>query len=294
MIASVNKSWPKDLIIRYLYVKLAPTFQRDMRFFRNSVEGQLRIYQGPHFFDGTHVYCVTLCEYYKELFQKFGIDTEIIETNSKEVPHHALIVRGDTDLYFIDPLKDLGLNQLGCATRFYGVLPLSRTKDNKELCGSLSVLEPEYLREMDKELGLLKNGVYMDEFFLELKKDLFSRTHYDDILGLIGYDARSAGITEGINIYSRGSEPNDIYVAAKLELMNKYLINLGNVPGPFERKQLYDYIMRHVFTHEELNSLSLKLGFLDEVMITHYTNGDFHNYKEVKYPGDFYSLERKR
>lgn len=40
IIRSVNKSWPKDLIIRYLYVKLAPVSKRLRLFYvsnRNTV-----------------------------------------------------------------------------------------------------------------------------------------------------------------------------------------------------------------------------------------------------------------
>lgn len=88
IIRSVNKSWPKDLIIRYLYVKLVPGFQRDLDFFFLPIEEQIALYKrGIIPKDDIHMVCQTLCEYYQKLYASFNIESIIITTNKKIVPH---------------------------------------------------------------------------------------------------------------------------------------------------------------------------------------------------------------
>lgn len=295
IIAKVNPSWPKDLIIRYLYISLAPTFERDLNFFQATPDEQYEMYLN-HYpnYDDTHVICVTICEYYEKLFKTFGIDCEIIQTNIKKVPHHGLIVHGDTKSYFIDPLKDLGLNQLGCATKFYGIIPLSTTKDNLSEHPYLVTLPPKYLQEMDQYLGLLQCGMYMDDFFLELHNELMTRTNYDDILALINETPLSAGIPPHTNLYSNPKNSiNDYYVAARIELMNRYLINLGNIPGIMERHQLYQYIITQIFTKQEKKKLQPYITPAGELTLLKRTNNQLEIYKESNDNGIF-KLSRQK
>ena len=42
IINKVDKSWPKDYIIRYLYISLAPFFERDLNYFLLSDEEKYR------------------------------------------------------------------------------------------------------------------------------------------------------------------------------------------------------------------------------------------------------------
>lgn len=44
IIDQIDKTWDRDMIIRYLYVKLAPFFQRDLNYFMSSEEEKKRQY----------------------------------------------------------------------------------------------------------------------------------------------------------------------------------------------------------------------------------------------------------
>ncbi|MDE5888520.1 MAG: hypothetical protein K2H20_00715, partial [Bacilli bacterium] len=57
IINSVNLSWSKDYIIRYLYVNLAPFFKRDLKYFLASDEEKYRQYQQGFINRGFDIVC---------------------------------------------------------------------------------------------------------------------------------------------------------------------------------------------------------------------------------------------
>lgn len=277
VINSVNKSWPKDLIIRYLYVALAPAFQRDLTFFRAPVYRQLELCEHNRS-NSNKVMCLDICKDYKNLYNSFEIDCEIITTNNYLMPHYGLIVYGDTAKYFIDPLKDLHLNQYRCETAHYGIIPLSESQDNLTLYPGLSVLPQEYLREMDNFLGLVKSGLYNSDIINILRNELLFKDNTDYLLKLIGEDKRFAN--------------DDSYIRAKIELMNTYLINLGNVPGAMERELIYKYLISELFKEYEQTVIRTRIGFRDEIMLIHDTLYGPNIYQESKNNESFYLKRR--
>ena len=63
IIKSVNKSWPKNYIIRHLYVKLAPFLARDIVFFLASPEQkEYEIEKNNNLFP--FINCITISEFY--------------------------------------------------------------------------------------------------------------------------------------------------------------------------------------------------------------------------------------
>lgn len=291
IIAKVNKSWPKDLIIRYLYVKLAPTFKRDLNFFLASPEEQLVIYNSDRFSrDDVNVICKTICEYYQKLFASFNIEAEIIKTNNKIIPHYGLIVRGDNKWFFIDPLKDLMQNQVGFKTTQFGVIPLSRTQDNTKLYPQLTTLDASYLKEMDIYLGLLTCGMYTDDFFNMLHESIF---HHPNTRILEFLDAEYFDIVKLRQTAYPTNVANDYVIAAKISLMNKCIINIGNCPGLLERDQFYDATLKHIFSRIERKQLKVGITKEKELCLTHLTDTTPNSYIEISENGH-YRLERKK
>lgn len=119
IINETNPHWKKDEIIRYLYVKLAPYFERDLEYFFADKPKQLKMYKEGFKKNTNLVVCKTLSEIYQNIYNEFNIKSIIITTNKKEIPHHTLIVNGDFGWYCIDLLKDLVANQLGLRTLFF-------------------------------------------------------------------------------------------------------------------------------------------------------------------------------
>jgi len=291
VIKSVNKSWSKDLIIRYLYVKLAPGFQRDLDFFTAPTETQVAILSGqiPAKQDNAHMCCKSICEYYHKLFKKFNIESEIITTNNKMIPHYALIVKGDSCYFCIDPLKDLMRNQTGLATGYFGFIPKSKTQDNRKLYPHITPLSQEYLKEMDIYLNLLSCGMYTNDFLHMLHKSIF---HHQNNRLLEFLDENTSNISFANNIYANSNTANDLAIKAKIEIMNRCVINTGNCPGLMERDQFYDEITRYMFSRFERKRIKVGIQNRELRLIEETDNGPII-YKEV-YENGVYKLERKK
>ena len=285
IIKSVNKSWPKDLIIRYLYVKLAPGFQRDLDYFLLPPNEQLALYQkGLKSKDNIHMTCLTICQYYQKLFAEFGIESKIITTNNKIIPHYALIVKGDTCYFAIDPLKDLMNNQVGLKTNYFGAMP-----DTCITYPEATDLDPEYIKEMDIYLKLLCCGLYTDDFFKILNESIFHRPNARILEFLDEYD-KTAQLEK--NIYANSNKPNDYLIAAKISIMNSSIINTGNCPGLIERNHFYKEIMKHIFTKSEKKAIKVQINNR-ELTLTNETNHGPITYGET-YTNGVYRLERKK
>lgn len=289
IIESVNPSWPKDLIVRYLYVKLAPTFKRDLSFFQASEKIQDYILKEHPTFNRDKVICLTLCEYYQNLFSSFGIKSKLVITNNRLVPHYGLIISGNNYNYFIDPLKDLTLNQLGCATKYYGIIPLSKTQDNEKEFSDLTIIPPETLKEIDQQLGLLDCNMYMDDFLNQLEEEILINPNLNEILRLICETPTSCGLDASLP----KTAINDTLITAKIELLNRYLINLGNISGPMERKLFYDILLKKFFTPQEQEQLKIRFSFKDEIILSQYHTCGLNQYVETKNQEGIFHLERR-
>ncbi|MDE5539112.1 MAG: hypothetical protein K2J20_01330 [Bacilli bacterium] len=291
IIAKVNRAWPKDLIIRYLYVKLAPGFQRDVDFFRLPLEEQIALYnKGIVAKDDIHMVCQTICEYYQKLFAEFGIESIIIKTNNKAAPHHVLMVKGDSCYFAIDPLKDLMRNQIGMTTKYFGTIPISKTQDNRKLYPDLRELSSEYLKEMDIYLNLLSCGMYMDDFFNMLHESIFHRPN-TRILEFL--DAKDFDIVKLKQAVYPTGVANEHVITAKISLIDKCTINIGNCHGLLERDQFYDEILNHVFSRIERKQLKVGITAEKELYLFHLTDTTPALYIETQENGH-YKLERKK
>ena len=68
LLKQVQSSWPKDVIIRYLYIKLAPCFKRDLKYFLAPEEVKEAEYAQGFINRFPDVVCSTLADFYVNLF----------------------------------------------------------------------------------------------------------------------------------------------------------------------------------------------------------------------------------
>ncbi len=222
----INRSWPKDLIIRYLYIKLAPFFQRDLLYFLVTEEEKERQYKQGFINRFPNIVCSTLADFYVNLFNQYGINAKKIIANSAKIPLYAVIVEGDNGYFYIDPLNDLFYNQYGLKPFFFGNIPHYKTLSNnyKELIK----LPYEYIQELDKYL----NFNFLDKLFNQMHETFTDRKLANSFFG---YPENSR-----IDLKEN-----------KILFYEKELINIGNVNGPFERAQLYKYLNDRLLNHSE-------------------------------------------
>ena len=176
------------------------------------------------------VVCKTICERYHDIYDIFGINSTIVTTNQKLIPHYALIVDGDFGSYLIDPLKDLFSNQLGLKTNFFGEISDTKT-DIRKRYPNLIDLSFEYVKSIDNKLGLLYEGHYMDYFFQKLHEEMASNKVYE--------------------FFNINKNNQYLIMKEKIAYIEKYLINLGNIPGIYERNTLYAFLIFNCFNKRE-------------------------------------------
>lgn len=265
-IRTIDPSWPKDLIIRALYVRLAPFFQRDISYFLADTTTQVEMYKKD--FAGTKPQgvCKTLCEFYQKLLMRFDIDSKLIKVNNNAVPHFALLACGEGGKWiFIDPLKDLVKNQTHMKTRYFGQNPEEDVYSITDLHPNSKVLDDEYLKEMDEFLGHIENGIYYDAFLSILHNELSVVKAKERILA-IGY-------------------PSDIdnsedLIDAKIWTMSKFLINTCSVPGPYERVQFYRRLRAAIFNKSEIGKIKVVVEKTGDIYLNRDFNGITIRYKE--------------
>lgn len=270
IICNVDSSWSKDQIIRYLYIKLAPFFRRDIEYFLKSPEEQLEIFKKGFSFNGKDIVCVTLCQFYVDLFKEFNIDSVIVPVTKANPPLHALLVNGSNGWYYLDPLSDLFNNQYGLRPAYFGVILSSCSEKFLKIASqySLTKLDKRYLEELDQEFGFK----YLNSFFTELHKIFSIRNNAFQFFGLDKKD--KLGLIE-----------------RKLEFIDDSLINLGSVNGILERCRLYLYLIGKLFDRSEKKfievccddkqNLILKTGIIHkgEVLTREYqeiNDGEYH------------------
>lgn len=236
VINKVNSSWSKDLIIRYLYVKLSPYFRRDLKYFLASEEEKMAEFKKGFVNRGNDIVCSTISDFFVNLFNSYGIKANKIAANSAQIPLFAIIVEGDHGWYFIDPLNDLFKNQYGLKTTEYGSIPHYKTLANNY--PYLITLSQEYISDLDYQLDIDKS---LNDFFKILQFEMTNRNI----------------VAEHFNL----SKENRIGLfQKKMEFANAELINIGNVKGPFERLQLYLFLERMLFFKTEKKALKIFLN----------------------------------
>lgn len=238
IISSVDKSWPKDYIIRYLYIKLAPFFERDLGYFLASDEEKYEQYLQGFVKNGRHIVCSTFVDFYIFLFQSFGIKAWKTAANSAKVPLFALVVEGDYGLYYLDPLGDLVNNQYGLKTTEFGVVPHYQTLNRKY--PNLVKLSPAYLGKMDKDLHLYPNDTPLNDFFFHLHQKMTDRNAVSRFFDI---DKNNLG---------------ELFVA-RMNYANDHLINLGCVHGPYDRIKLYLFLENQLFFGFEKKNITIKI-----------------------------------
>lgn len=233
-INQVKSTWSKDLIIRYLYIKLAPFFKRDLLYFLSDQDTKQYEYEQGFINRFPNIVCSTLSDFYVDLFHEFGINAKKIIANSAKIPLFAVIVEGDLGWYFLDPLSDLFSNQYGLKPYFFGIIPRYNTTCTNY--PELVKLPDEYVEELDQELNIK----YLDPYFARLHQILTNRRDANEFFGI----PRNSNI----DIKER-----------KIEFYNSDLINLGSVNGLFERAQLYKYLNDRIFNRGEKRFTKVRL-----------------------------------
>jgi len=239
----IPSNWSKDMIIRDLYVRLAPHFRRDLNYFLASKEEQMHQYKEGFIFKGPEVNCKTICIFYYELFRYLGIRCQIITTNQKAIPHHALIVEGDNGWYYIDPLKDLFCNQLDLKTHFFAKNPGTSYSDVTINYPFLIEMSEEQIKRLDQITGRLIND-YRDSFFEDIYQRYGNSNRFARDFGLDRKDLLSI-------------------IIGKLKFAEQQLINLGNIPGIYERKLYYDYLRLQLFSKRERDCMEVRIDSFD-------------------------------
>lgn len=250
IINGVKLSWPKDYIIRYLYVNLAPFFKRDLKYFLATEEEKMEQYQQGFINRGFDIVCSTISDYYVNLFHSFGIRAVKTAANSAKIPLFAVVVEGDHGWYFIDPLNDLFNNQYGLKTTEFGSIPHYQTLNNN--FPNLISLSSDYIANIDQSLGIDKS---LSDYFNELHNVMSNRN-------------RAA------TIYKMPTNDKIAMFERKMEFANEHLINLGNVPGPFERIKLYLFLEKVMFFKTEKKNLTIYLDKMHEIPRAHI---EYHN-----------------
>ncbi len=243
IIHKVDKSWPKDYIVRYLYVKLAPFFERDLGYFLASDEEKYEQYQSGFIKNGRHIVCSTLADFYVSLFESFGIKAWKTAANSAKVPLFVVIVEGDRGLFYLNPLGDLFHNQYGLRPTEFGVIPHYKTLNRKY--PNLMKLSPSYLEKIDDNLSVYPNHIPLNNFFSLLHKEMTDRNTVSQYFDMDKKDL--------VGLF-----------VARMEFANDYLINLGCVRGPFERIQLYLFLENQLFFGFEKDNITIKIDKEDE------------------------------
>ena len=232
VVDSVDKSADKDIIIRYLIVNLAEFFKRDLNFYLRSEQEQAEILKRGVTYKGDgNIVCITLAEFYADLFKHFNIEAEVVKATDTLVPLYGVIVKGTNCSYFINPLADLLPSQYGMANIAYGVTPTWNTSTLQSNHPYLENLSHKYILFLDKEIKRFPNGIRTDHiihgYSSELtRKELKKKLHV-------------------------GSISNFDAVNYKMEFLSDYCINFGHVNGLAERHKMYTYLFKNLFEGPE-------------------------------------------
>lgn len=233
-INQVKSSWSKDIIIRFLYTKLAPYFQRDLFYFLADEKDKEQQFRQGFINRFPHIVCSTLADFYVDLFKQFGINAKKIIANSAKIPLFAMIVEGEHGWFYLDALNDLFYNQYGLKPYNFGIIPTYKTVQSHY--PEIIKLPKEYVAELDEELNL----TYLDDYFSIFHHILSQKKEAYEFFGL-------------------KKESKEDLKERKINLYNENFINLGNVSGPFERAQLYKFLNDQILNRGEKRFTKVRL-----------------------------------
>lgn len=240
VIKSVDRSWSKDHIIRYLYINLAYCFEQDPHYFLADPEEQFAQYKKGFNYDEKLVVCSTLVDYYIEAFAFFGIRAVKIQATNVRIPLFAMIVAGEKGTYYMSPINDLFRCQYGLNTDSFATIP-HNSWFSKKYTGLVRLSE-EDLRNLDRDLKIHQLGVSIADMFKELRKEMIVKS--------IACKHFGVDIDDSYNLTIR-----------KLEFIKKELINLGCVRGICERNMMYGYIRGQILDKIEKAHTSVVYNF---------------------------------
>lgn len=237
-IKTMNEHWSKDLKIRYIYRGLASFFQRDLNYFFADYETQLKQFQAGFKMIDKNIVCLSLCSYYKRVLKRIHIESKIIKATTKEIPHYAMIVHGDFGWFYINPLLDLMVNQVGMITSYFGKTPYQKENTVRNNYPYLIELDFDYVKSLDEQLGFLYYGYYLDDFFEMIFKEATNKKTIQTIL-----------------------EPDLTALECKMKFASDYLIPIANKLSLFERKLFYERLIFTLFSKKERANIKVKFTF---------------------------------
>lgn len=270
VINQVQNNWTKDLVIRFLYIKLAPYFKRDLLYFLASDREKELQYKQGFINRFPNIVCSTLVDFYVDLFKQFGINAKKVIANSAKIPLFALLIEGDYGWYFLDPINDLFSNQYGLKPYFFGIIPPYKTIRSTH--PEMIKLPHEYVEDLDTTLDIH----YLDAYFSNLHTILTNRK---DANAFFGFPREAA-----IDLKGR-----------KLQFYNDELINLGIVNGPFERAQLYKFLNDRILNRGEKRFTKIRLidGLMNPHISIELINREGSTFYDEEKQDGKYSLARK-
>jgi hypothetical protein len=155
--------------------------------------------------------------------------------------HIATIVNVDDKTYFLDLYKDLYRIQKGMKTKYFapseGILEDEKhtypaIKEQLKGIKCTSIPEEE-LMQMDKKCGYNRNGIYMDDALIQLKKEMDQIKDINDIKKYVGD--------------IEGEDKEEVLFRFKLDFINKYLMN-SNQENNLDIKELTRFYIKAYYT----------------------------------------------
>lgn len=223
----------KNLLLRYAYIEILKGVHKDVEYFyEKNAERRQEIYDKDINTDEeiNEVICKTLIFSISRFCEDNNIKYEILKRNisNEKKQHYSIIVEGDQGKrFFLDPMIDVFLIQLGMRTVKFGTIS---KKDN------VDILTQEEIKQMDDELGYTYKGLYMDDIIEMMKRELSDKDELDRLMRAKGYE--------------RAYTEMD-YISFKLKYILEYFNQIPKFNGFIEKKMFYDLILRRLFRKEE-------------------------------------------
>lgn len=244
ILANMPKDLNKNTQIRYVYLKLAKKFRKDIAFFYGTDEEKSVIYPKDPKVDFSNqetleIICRSSALIYKYVFSKIGVDVQLVEKPTKSPFQHVdLIITGEDDKkYYLSPMEDLFRIQLGMRTKRFG----SKTDkfNDMENVGELSSFSEEEVKEMDNKLGYTYKGTYMDDVVAMIREEALSSKTLKPL------------VLEKYPEYAGKQIPKDLYARFKVEFLLEHMNYRKKIKGYIEYKDYFDYMLNAVLNKKE-------------------------------------------
>lgn len=167
-------SYSNDEKMRKLYIEVGKLLSKSPVFFyERDPQKQKEIYDNYKIIKNREVVCKSVVFLFCDLAKKLDLKCRPIECDDIEninFNHWALVYENENKKYLINPIPDFYRVQMNSSTKSF-----CHTEDYKfyqdEKFDSMS---DEYLRQIDKSIGYLKNDCYTDELFEKLSEEMQS------------------------------------------------------------------------------------------------------------------------